>query len=107
MPLFDSPGTGAGLFGGPAEAIDFIVTSMTLVSPTVAKQIDSLVTESAGAPSLIDIANTAQAQVQSACVSLESYVRRVKAKEAAKQLTQHRANQLVFDAKTVEIQIGC
>ena len=107
MPLFDSPGTGSGLFGGPAEAIDFIITSMTLVSPTVAKQIDSVVTESAGAPSLIDIANTAQAQVQSACISLEKFVLRVEAKEAAKQLTQHRANQLVFDAKTVEIQIGC
>jgi hypothetical protein len=107
MPLFDSPGTGSGLFGGPAEAIDFIITSMTLVSPTVAKQIDLLVTESAGAPSLIDIANTAQAQVQSACISLENFVLRVKTKEAAKQLTEHRANQLGFDAKTVEMQTGC
>jgi hypothetical protein len=107
MPLFDSPGTGSGLIAGDTIGIPFVVTSMTLVSPTVTKQIDALVTESTGAPSLIDIANTAQAQVQSACISLENFVRRVKAKEAAKQLTQHRADQLVFDATTAEIDAGC
>jgi hypothetical protein len=107
MPLFDSPGTGLASLGGGIPGFAFIITSVTLISPTVAKQIDSLVTESAGAPSLIDIANTAQAQVQSACISLENFVLRVKAKEAAKQLTEHRANQLVFDAKTIEIQTGC
>jgi uncharacterized membrane protein len=107
MPLFDSPGTGSASFGGGGFGLFFIVTSLTLVSPTVTQQLDSLVTESNGAHSLIDIANTAQAQVQSACVSLENYVRRVKVKEAAKQLTEHRANQLIFDATTAEMDTGC
>jgi hypothetical protein len=107
MPLFDSPGTGSGVIAVDTTGIDFIVTSMTLFSPTVTKQLDSLVTASAGAPSLVDIANTAQAHVQSACISLENFVLRVKAKEAAKQLTQHRANQLVFDTKSVDLETGC
>jgi hypothetical protein len=107
MPLFDSPGTGSGVLGGGAFGIPFIVTSMTLVSPTMTKNIDSLVTASTGADSLIDIANAVQAQVQSACIFLENFVRRVKYKEAIRQLTEHGANQLVFDAKTVEMRTGC
>lgn len=107
MPLFDSPGTGSADLGGGGFGFSVIVTSLTLVSPTVTKQLDSLVSESDGAPSLLDIANTAQSQVQSACVSLQNFVSRVKIKEAAKQLTQQRANQLIFDAKTVEINAGC
>jgi hypothetical protein len=31
----------------------------------------------------------------------------VKVKEAAKQLTEHRANQLIFDATTAEMDTGC
>jgi hypothetical protein len=107
MPLFDLPGTGSGLLGAFTTGIPFVVTSMTLVSPSVTRQLDSLVTAAAGAPSLIAIANGAQADVQSACISLESFVLRVKAKEAAKQLTQQRSDQLIFDARTVGIETGC
>jgi hypothetical protein len=107
MPLFDSPGTGSGVMEGGNFGIPFIVTSMTLVSPTVTKQLDSLVTTSVDAATLIGIANTAQSQVQSACISLENYVLRVKAKLVLKQLPQHRADQMVFDATTAAAAIGC
>jgi hypothetical protein len=107
MPLFDAPGTGAGLMAGDTFGIPFVVTSMTLVSPTTTRQLDSLVTEAAGSTTLVDIANNAQTDLQSSCIALESFVLRVKAKEAAKQLTQQLANQLIFDAKTVGIQTGC
>jgi hypothetical protein len=107
MPLFDSPGTGSGVLGGGSFGIPFIVTSMTLISPTVTKQLDSVVNKSFDAPSLIIIANTAQAQVQSACMSLEAYVLRVKAKLVLKELPRQRADQLVFDAMNVAAAIGC
>jgi hypothetical protein len=107
MPLFDSPGTGSVQIGDGANGFSFVLTSLTLVSPSVTRQIDSLVTDSLDAPSLIEIANTAQAQVQSACISLAAFVRRVKAKLALKQLPQHRANQLIFEATTLEVETGC
>jgi hypothetical protein len=107
LPLFDLPGTGSGVLGGGNFGIPFIVTSLTLVPPTVTKHLDSLVTDSLDAPSLIDIANTAQAQVQSACISLDNFVLRVKAKLALKQLPQSRANQLVFEATTLKMETGC
>jgi hypothetical protein len=105
LPLFDSPGTGSGLVGGGTSGIDFIVTSMTLVPPTVTHQLDGLVTESPGI--LEESANNAQGHVEAACTSLEKFVIQVNGDERSKKITKQLANQLIFDATTAELEIGC
>ena len=116
LPLFDAGATGVCILGEGVAGFNFTVNSLVLVPPSLSQQLDALVTEAgAVAPEgFEDKANKAQTHVQAACTPLESFVREVEeglAREVegkkGTRISQQAAAQLIFDATTAELQIGC